>query len=148
MCLLPVSQRGSHKVILCSLEPTAFVDERRMHLINVTKGSHFGYVDEIVRACIRAPDDAIDLLTEAEHMWEQSISQIRDALAEILQNHGCGEEYRMANVTANNYRNILTLLEDVHAFAVVQTSSQFEEGYHRGVFAYQSEHHDGLVAYQ
>lgn len=114
-----------------------------MHLINVTNGSPFGYVDQIVKACIRAPDDAIGLLTEAERMWEESVSQIRDALGEILQDYGCGEEYRTANATANEYRNLLTLLEDVHASAVVQTPSQFEDGYHRGVFAYQSEYRAG-----
>ena len=67
----------------------------------------------------------------------ESIYQIRDSLAEILQDYGCGEEYRMANATANEYQNLLTLLEDVHASAVVHTPSQFEDGYHRGRFAYQ-----------
>lgn len=126
---------------LRSLELTAFIEECRLDLINVTDGSLLRYVDNIVKECIRVPVDAIGLLTAAEHMWEESISQIRDALAEILQNYGCGEEYRTANVTANEYRNLLTFLEDVHAYAVVQTPSQFEDGYHRGVFAYQSEHH-------
>ncbi|EDR00030.1 uncharacterized protein LACBIDRAFT_334513 [Laccaria bicolor S238N-H82] len=123
-----ITRQGLHKVLFCSLEPKAFVEERRMHLINVTNGSPFGYVDKIVKACIRAPDGAIGLLTEAEHMWEQSLSQIRDALAEILQDYGCSEEYRTANVTANDYQNLLTLLEDVHASAVVQIPSQFEDG--------------------
>lgn len=119
------------------MEPTAFVEERWIHLINVTNNTIFGYVDDIIRACISAPEDAIGLLTEAEHLWEESIYQICDALAEILQDYGCGEEYRMANATANKYQNLLTLLEDVHASAVVHTPSQFEDGYHRGRFAYQ-----------
>lgn len=111
-----------------------------MHLINITSGSLFRYLDEIVKACIRDPEEAIGILTEAERIWEESIAQICDALADILQDYGCGDEYRTANLTANEYRNLLTLLEDVHASVVVQTPSQFEDAYHKGLFAYQSEH--------
>ena len=96
----------------------------------------YAYIDNLVTLCIKNPDKAVSACVTREQWWEELVMEVHGALGDILQEHGCGEVYRDADLVGKDIRLVLSLVEEVHAHAV-SFPDQMEDWRNSGIFSYQ-----------
>lgn len=96
----------------------------------------YSYIDNLVTLCIKNPDKAVSACVTREQWWEELVMEVHGALGDILQEHGCGEVYRDADLVGKDIRLVLSLVEEVHAHAV-SFPDQMEDWRDSGIFSYQ-----------
>ena len=57
-------------------------------------------------------------MEEEGNVWMKFILDLHKALDGILQECGCGEEWKGADLTVKDFRHVLALSEDVHSHAL------------------------------
>jgi hypothetical protein len=96
----------------------------------------YDYVDLIVKACIKRPDLALETLEEEGKVWMKFILDLHEALDSILQEYGCGEEWKGADLIVKDFRHVLALIEDVHSHALTSLD-EMADWRESGVYGYQ-----------
>ena len=114
----------------------AVIASAREQFNKVTDGKMYSYLDRLVMHCIESPEKAVSLCELREEWWTELILDVQAALAVILQEHGCGDVYREADLIGKDIRLVLTLVEEVHAHAL-SFPNQIEDWRNSGIFSYQ-----------
>ena len=86
--------------------------------------------------CIESPEKAVSLCELREEWWTEVVLEVQAALAVILQEHGCGDVYREADLIGKDIWLVLTLVEEVHAHAL-SFPNQIEDWQNSGIFSCQ-----------
>ena len=102
----------------------------------MTNGSIYDYVDLIVKACIDRPDLTLETLEEEGKVWMKFILDLHEALDEILQERGCSEEWKGADLIVKDFRHALALIEDVHSHALTSLD-EMADWRESGIYGYQ-----------
>ena len=103
----------------------------------VTDGAMYSYVDRLVRRCIKSPENAVRVCESREAWWMELVLEVHGTLEVILQEHGCGDMYREADLIGKDIRLVLSLVEEVHAQALSFGPGQMEDWWKSGIFSYQ-----------
>ena len=113
-----------------------FISQSKIHFDYITNGNLYDYVDLVVKACIDCPDLALETLEEQEKVWMEFILGLHEALNSVLQEYGCGEEWKGAELIAKDFRHVLALIEDVHSHALTSLH-EMADWRESGIYGYQ-----------
>ena len=119
-----------------SADALAVIAEARERFNKATDGQMYSYVDRLVTHCIESPEKAVSICESREAWWTDLVLEVHEALGVILQEHGCGDVYREADLIGKDIRLILSLVEEVHAQAL-SFPNEMEDWRKSGIFAYQ-----------
>ena len=96
----------------------------------------YDYVDLVVKSCIKRPDLALGILEEEGKVWMKFILNLHEALDSILQEYGCGEEWKGADLIVKDFRHVVALIEDVHSHTLTSLD-EMADWHESGVYGYQ-----------
>lgn len=114
----------------------AVIASAREQFNKVTDGKMYSYIDRLVMCCIKSLEKAVSLCEFREEWWTELVLEVQEALGVILQEHGCGDVYREADLIGKDIRLVLTLVEEVHAHAL-SFPDQIEDWQNSGIFSCQ-----------
>ena len=138
MCLPLICKRpiDIHDHSRNSADALAVIARAREHFNKSTEGRMYTYVDKLVTRCIESPEDAVSICESREEWWTELVLEVHKALGVILQERGCGDVYREADLIGKDIRLILSLIEEVHAHAI-SSPQEMEDWRKSGIFSYQ-----------
>ena len=120
-----------------SADPLTAIASAQGEFEKLTKGSVFEYLSEIVDHCLNNVDGAKDYCKAVSSMWDIFLHDVQDILSSILQEHGCGPEYEVANAVRTDVRHVIDLFTEVEEL-VISSPSQLGALHAFGRLAYQN----------